>query len=69
MERTKPEIIRSVPDGSTLLVDLERGDSVDAWRVRASEVNAADGWRHYTIGLNKYSGQVAITAHPREIED
>lgn len=66
MENKKTEVIRSVADGTTLLYPLEKGDCIDAWRVRASEINAKDGWRHFTIGLNKYSGQVAITAHPKE---
>ena len=63
MELTKPDIIRNIPDGTTLLVGLPEGDSLESWRVRASEINAEEGWRHYTVGHSKFTGQVAITAN------
>ena len=63
---SKPELIRSVHEGTTLLVGLTMGDSVEAWRVRASELNRIDGYKHYSVELNKFTGQVAITAHEKE---
>ena len=70
MDKNNVEILRSVPDGGMLTMPMADFGSIQALRVRASELNAKDGWMHYVVRISKIEGKVIIAAFPKEeLED
>ena len=70
MEKNNVEILRSVPDGGMLTIPMSSIGSIAALRVRASELNAHDGWMHYIVRTSKIEDKVIIAAIAQEeIED
>lgn len=61
-EKTKKEIMQSVPDGGTLTLPLA-GENLNAWRVRAAEINRDEGYEHYSITANSRLNQLTIIAN------
>lgn len=66
MEKNNVEILRSVPDGGQLTLPMSEFGSIQALRVRASELNSQDGWLHYIVRISKIEGKVIIAAIAKE---
>ena len=70
MDKNNVEILRSVPDGGMMIYPISEFRSIQALRVRASELNAQDGWLHYIVRLSKIEKKVIIAAYAKEeVED
>lgn len=67
-EMSKPEIIRSVKDGDKMVLEYptdtiqELRGRYRAFFARASEINRADGWKHYRCAISVALRQIIIIA-------
>ena len=70
--KTKPEIIKSVPDGDKQirrypsLTTEELRRKYRAFSTRASEINRSEGWQHYRVAIVAVLAQIIITAERRD---
>ena len=70
MDKNNVEILRSVPDGGMLTLPMSEFGSLHALRVRASDLNAQDGWMHYIVRISRIENKVIIAAMAKEeLED